>query len=145
MNTGFVKNITIARFTGGGKTFVIVYIVIYSHSKGLTVITVAMMWHLAIQLGGWHWHKLLCVPVDRGKIMYVYLMTKLAIQKLERFPNRIEFIWSIYMIANGKISQLLPKLIMWLTIFSKFFAVWMFKKETNFFLQHMTQHSSNLL
>ena len=37
--------------------------------------------------------------------MYVYQITELAIQKLERFPNRIEFIRSIHMIADDKIGQ----------------------------------------
>ena len=32
-------------------------------------------------------------------------MIELAIQKLERFPNIIEFIRSIHMIANNKIVQ----------------------------------------
>ena len=54
MNTNFVKNIIIAGFPGGGKTFVMMYIVIYARSKGLTVIIVAMMCHQEIQLGGWH-------------------------------------------------------------------------------------------
>ena len=52
MNTGFVKNIIIAGFTGGGKTFFMMYIVIYALSKGLTVIIVAMMCHREIQFGG---------------------------------------------------------------------------------------------
>ena len=58
MNNGFVKNLLIAGFLGGGKKFVMMYIVIYDRSKGLTVIIVAMIFHRAIQLGGWHWHKL---------------------------------------------------------------------------------------
>ena len=37
--------------------------------------------------------------------MYFYQMTELAIYKLERYPNKIEFIWSIHMIANDKIGQ----------------------------------------
>ena len=81
INTGFVKNIAIAGFPGGGKIFVIMYIVIYALSKGLTVITVAMMCHRAIQLSGWHWNKLLFIPVNIGNNMPVYQMTKLAIQK----------------------------------------------------------------
>ena len=48
MNNGLVKNIIIAGFPGGGKTFFIMYIVIYARSKGLTVITVAMMCRRAI-------------------------------------------------------------------------------------------------
>ena len=57
MDTGFVKNIIITGFTCSGKTFFVMYIIIYAGSKGLTVITVAMVCHLAIQLGGCHWHK----------------------------------------------------------------------------------------
>ena len=43
MNNGFVKNIIIAGFHGGGKIFVMMYIVIYACSKVLTDITVAMI------------------------------------------------------------------------------------------------------
>ena len=44
MNNGFVKNIIIAVFTGGGKKkIVMMYIVIYARSKVLTVITFDMM------------------------------------------------------------------------------------------------------
>ena len=81
------------------------YILIYARSKGLNVITVAMMCHQAVQLGGWNWHQLLSIPVDRGSNIFVYQMTKLAIQKLSRFPNRIEFIQTIHMISNDKIVQ----------------------------------------
>ena len=63
------------------------YIVIYARSKGLTVITVAMMWHRSIKLGGWHWNKLLYIPVDRGNNMYFYRMIELAIHKLEIFQT----------------------------------------------------------
>ena len=99
MNTGFVKSIIIAGFTGGGKTFFMMYIVIYACSKGLTVITVAIMCHQAIQLSGWHFHKLLCIPVDCGNSMYVYLMIEVAIEKLEIFQKIIDFIRIIHMIA----------------------------------------------
>ena len=86
------------------------YIVIYARSKVLTVITVAIMYHQAIKLGGWYWHKLLCIHVDRGKNMSVYKMTELAIKKLERFTNRIELIRGIHMIAIDEIGQTLAKL-----------------------------------
>ena len=105
MNTGFVDNIVIAGFPGGGKTFVMMYIVIYAHSKGLTVITVAMMHHRAVLFGGGNLNKCLCITVDRGDNMSVYWMNELTIQKLEIFPNRIKFIRSIHMIANDKIGQ----------------------------------------
>ena len=104
MNNGFVNNIIIAGFPVGGKIFVMMYILIYARSKGLRVITVAIMCHWAIQLGGWNLHKLLWIPVDRGKNISVYRMTELAIKKLERFPDIIEFIQSIHMISNDKIG-----------------------------------------
>ena len=110
MNTGFVKNIIIAVFTGGGKKFVMMYIVIFARSKGLTVVTVAMMCHQAIQLGGWHWHKLSFIPVDRGNNIFFYQMTELAIRRLELFPNRIELIRSIHMNTKDKIGQTPAKL-----------------------------------
>ena len=66
MNNGFVNNIIIAGFSGGGKTFVMMYMVIYARLKGLTVITFSIMCHRAVQLGGWHCHILLCIPVDCG-------------------------------------------------------------------------------
>ena len=37
--------------------------------------------------------------------MSVYRMTELVIQELERYPNIIEFIQSIHVIANDKIGQ----------------------------------------
>ena len=72
MNNGFVKNIIIAEFPGVRRKMVMMYIVICAFSEGLIVITVAMMCHQAIQLGGWHWHKLLCIPVDFDNNMSVY-------------------------------------------------------------------------
>ena len=58
------------------------YIVIYDRSKGLTVITVTMIFNIEIKLGEWHWHKRLFVPVDHGNNMSVQQITELAIQKL---------------------------------------------------------------
>ena len=43
MNTGFLRNIIVSGFPIVVKTFVMMYIVIYARSKGLTVITVDMM------------------------------------------------------------------------------------------------------
>ena len=71
MNIGFVKTIIITGFPCDGKK-IIMNIVIYDSSKGLTVITADMMYHRAIQLVGWHWHKHLCIGVDCGNKVSVY-------------------------------------------------------------------------
>ena len=59
MSKGYTKNVIIVGFPGGGKTFLMMFLMIYAILRGLNVISVAMMAHRAIQLGGWHWHKLL--------------------------------------------------------------------------------------
>ena len=105
MNKSFTKNVIIAGFPGIGKTFTLMYVCLFVRSQGLAVISTVMMSHRAIQLGGWHWHKLLCIPVDRSNNMSVYRMTELALQKLVRYPNRLLLIKSINVIANDEIGQ----------------------------------------
>lgn len=105
MRNRFVKNIIIAGFPGGGKTFCMMFIVLYARSRGLNVLPTAMMSHRAVQLGGWHWHKLLCIPPDKGNNMSVYRQAELALQRLERYPNCIEFIKTIHMFASDEIGQ----------------------------------------
>ena len=108
------------------------YIVIYDRSKGLAVVTDSMMCHRAIQLGGFHWNKLLCIPVDCGNTMSVYRMTELAIQKLECFLNIIEFIRSIHIIANDNIGQTPAKFDNLIDNIFKVFCVMNFQKERIF-------------
>ena len=100
-----------------------IYVVIYDCSKGLTVITVDMMFHQAIQLSGWHWNKLLFIPVNIGNNMPVYQMTKLAIQKCEHHSDIIEFIQSIHTIFNDTIGQTPEIFYNTIEIFSMLFAV----------------------
>ena len=64
-----------------------------------------MVCHRAIQLDGWQWHKLVCIPVYFGNKISVYQIIELDIQKLEYFPNIIEFIRIIHLIANEDIGQ----------------------------------------
>ena len=75
MNNGFVKNINIAEFPCVLKKNHYVHWNFYASSKVLTVITVGMMCHQEIQLGGYHFHKLLCILVDNGNNMSVFKMS----------------------------------------------------------------------
>ena len=59
MKSAYTKNVIIVGFPGGGKTFIMMYVMLYARSQGLTIMSTAMMAHRACQLGGWHWHKLL--------------------------------------------------------------------------------------
>ena len=44
------KHIIITGFLGGSKTFIMMYLIVYTRSKGLTIITIAMIVHNVIQL-----------------------------------------------------------------------------------------------
>ena len=76
--------------------------------------------------------------------MSVYQMTELAIHKLEHFPNRIAFIRIIHMAANEKIGQTPAEFD---NVIDNIFKVFcsMNVHKGNLFLQHTTQHNSNLL
>ena len=106
MNVEHVKNIIVTGFPGSGKTFIMMHSVIYARSKGLTVFTTAMMSHRAIQLSGIHWHKLLCIPVDRSNNMSTYRKTEISVNKMElHHPMRIKFLKSIDVLATDEIRQ----------------------------------------
>ena len=89
MTNKCVKNVIIAGFPGGRKTFCMMCVILYAMSRGLTVISTAMMAHRAIKLGGIHWHKLLSIPVDRTNNMSVARMTEVAIERLEKHPEKL--------------------------------------------------------
>ena len=86
-------------------TFCMMYLAIYTRSRGLTIINAAMMAHRAIQLGVWHWHKLLRIPVDRTNNISVVKMTEIAIERLGKYPERIKFIKSINLFISDEICQ----------------------------------------
>ena len=75
--------------------------------------------------------------------MSVYQMTEFSIQKLERFPNRIEFIRSIHMIANDKIGQNPAKF--YNVIDNTFNVVFSMnvQKGVKVYFEHTTQHISD--
>eukprot|EP00957_Ditylum_brightwellii_P064359 4884465-Ditylum_brightwellii.AAC.1 len=65
-----------------------------------------MMSHQAIQLGGVHWHKRLCIPVDQSNNKSTYRRTELAINKMElHHPMRIKFLKSIDVLVTDEIGQ----------------------------------------
>ena len=58
----FTKNIGIRGFPGGGKTWCMMYCMLYAISKGLTVCTTAMMCKRALHLGGVHVNQVFKLP-----------------------------------------------------------------------------------
>ena len=51
-------------------------LVFHAYSKVLVLVTVVLVSHRAMQLGGYHWHKLLYVPVDINNNMSVFAWKK---------------------------------------------------------------------
>ena len=56
------RNVFLTGPAGSGKTFCMCYCLLYAFSKGLYCLSLALMAKRSIELGGIHWHKLLCIP-----------------------------------------------------------------------------------
>ena len=81
------------------------YIILYAASKGLTIVTTAIMSKRAIFLGGIHWHQLLCIPHTTNGLS-VHRTAELAICKLLRDPVKLDFIRCLDVIAADELGQL---------------------------------------
>lgn len=99
----YTKNVIVSGFPGGGKTFVMMYVGIYALCRGLNPISTAMMAHRAVQLGGVHWHKLLCIPTEDN--MSIYRRAEVAIHKLSRNPKKMEFLKQVDIFLSDEKSQ----------------------------------------
>ena len=102
LQDSFIKHVGILGFPGGGKTWCMMYCLLYSISRGLKVTTTAMMCNRALQLGGVHAHKLFLLPTER---LTPHRRSELAIIKLMKSPKRIEFIRSIDVIFFDEMGQ----------------------------------------
>ena len=85
----YVKNIGIS---GGGKTWSMIYCILYACSKGLTIVSAAIMYKRALQLGGIHFHQLFLIPIEENLIPHRNV--ELAILKLLKNMKKIEFLRS---------------------------------------------------
>ena len=84
--TVLTKSIAIRGHPGAGKTFCMIYSIVYAITRGLIVIPTAKMSHRSLQLGGINWDKLLCLRGNEERIG-IYRRAELAIQeyvKIER-------------------------------------------------------------
>ena len=85
------------------------YGVIYSLCKGLTVMTTAMMAKRAIQLGGIHWHKLMMLPTRKN--ISPQQKAELAILKLLQNPIKIKFLQSLDILFCDEMGQMPAELL----------------------------------
>ena len=98
------KNIGIRGFPGGGKTWCSMYCILYALSKGLNCLATAVMAKRATQLGGTHWHKFFCIPVE--KRLSPHRMAELAINKLTYNKVRHNAVLTLDVILADEFGQL---------------------------------------
>lgn len=98
------KNIGIRGFPGGGKTWCSMYCILYALSKGLNCLATAVMAKRATQLGGSHWHKFFCLPVE--KRITPHRLAELAINKLLHDKVRHNAVMTLDVILADEFGQL---------------------------------------
>ena len=99
-----VKNIGIRGFPGGGKTWCGMYCLLYAMSKGLNCLPTAVMAKRATQLGGTHWHKFFCLPVE--KRLTPHRIAEQAINKLLFDKVRYNAVMTLDVILADEFGQL---------------------------------------
>jgi predicted GIY-YIG superfamily endonuclease len=80
--TTFTKGLLIRGVPGSGKSHLAQYLALYAFSRGLRVMTTALMALRAVVLGGIHYHILAAVPTKNNS--NVYHLAELAIESLRR-------------------------------------------------------------
>lgn len=100
----FTKNVGIRGFPGSGKTWCALYISLYALSKGLNVMTTAILAKRARQIGGIHYHKLFCLPI--GNNLSVHRRAELAIMKLLKNPRQLNILLSLDVLVCDELSQI---------------------------------------
>ena len=80
------------------------YCTLYALSKGLNVMTTAILAKRAIQLGGCHYHKLFCLPV--GKNLSTHRKAELAIIKLLKNPKELNTLLSLDVLVCDEMGQI---------------------------------------
>ena len=99
----YVKNVGIRGFPGAGKTFCMMYTLVYAMSRGLNTVTTAIMCKRALQLGGVHLHQLFLLPTDEK--ITPQQRAELAIIKLMKNPKKLEFIKSLDVLYYDELGQ----------------------------------------
>ena len=99
----YTKNVGIRGFPGGGKTWCMQYCQLYAISKGLKVITTAMMCKRALHLGGKHVHHLFLLPPDDN--LTPHRRAELAILDLLKIPKLMDFLRTVNIIFFDEMGQ----------------------------------------
>ena len=99
----FNKCVVLRGFPGSGKTWTMQYIALYAASKGLNIMTTAMMARRAITIGGSHIHNLFCLPTENN--LSVHRCAELAIVKILRDPVKLHLLLILDVLFCDEIGQ----------------------------------------
>ena len=101
--TTYTKNVGIRGSPGGGKTWCMMYMLLYAIAQGNTFTTTAIMCKRAIQIGGTHVHQLFRIPIENTAS--AHCQAELAILSLMRKPEKLNFLRVVNMIFFDEMGQ----------------------------------------
>ena len=107
--TTFTKCVIIAGAPGSGKSFLELYLALYSLTKGLNCCITAVMSKRAIQLGGIHLHKLFCLP-GHNKFT-LYRLAEMAIISLQTKGDKFFLLKILDILFIDEIGQVSSELL----------------------------------
>ena len=103
----FIKSRVIVGFPGSGKSFVLTYIALYARSRGLKVMTTALMAERAVHICGIHIHKLFNIPVKQNAS--VSRVAELSIVSLKRHPEKLQILQMMDIFSLMKLGIILRR------------------------------------
>ena len=108
-NQFYVKCQIICGFPGSGKTFLELYLALYTISKGLRICTTSVMCKRSISLGGMHIHMLFGLPV--AKNLSINRTVDLFLIKLLQNNEKLLFLKSLNVLFIDEIGQVSAELL----------------------------------
>ena len=100
----YTKKMCIRGFPGSEKTWCSLYCALHAFSKGLNVITTAVLAKRAIQIGEIHYHKQFCLPI--GRHFSIHRKAELAILKLLKNPKQLNILLSLDILVCDEMGQI---------------------------------------
>ena len=104
LNSNFVKCITILGFAGCGKSWTMMYCMLYAISRGLLVITTSMMARRLIALGGKHLHHVFMIPTESS--LSIHRRAEHAIDRITKNSEKLNLIRTLDVLLLDEIGQL---------------------------------------
>jgi predicted GIY-YIG superfamily endonuclease len=98
------KSVAIAGTPGCGKTHTLCHSILYAVGKGLNCMSAAALCQRAFLLGGIHFHRLFCIPVnDRAT---VHRLAELAVIQLNKKPKELQMLLRLDVLFADELGQL---------------------------------------